>query len=111
MSLMLSLSVATIFGIGIYLMLGREVVKVVIGSLMISQSANIYLIGMGGFSGGVPVLEHGHGGEVTDPVVQALVLTAIVIGFATTAFLLSMIYRLYDENQTTDLEEMGGYRK
>jgi multicomponent Na+:H+ antiporter subunit C len=109
---MIATALGTLFSIGTYLILRRDVINVVVGSLIISQTANIYLIAMGEFRGGVPVL--GHGGEhhaVTDPVVQALVLTAIVIGFASTAFLLAMTYRLYEETETTDLEDMGGYRR
>jgi multicomponent Na+:H+ antiporter subunit C len=62
----------------------------------------------------VPVLAGhggGHGGgevAVTDPLVQALVLTAIVIGFGTTAFALVLTYRLYEEHGTIDLTEVSG---
>lgn len=97
------------FATGTYLMLRRDAVRVVIGSLIISQVANIYLIVMGGSKGGVPILSHdGRHHTVTDPVPQALVLTAIVIGFATTAFLLSLTYRFYEENQEVDLDSLRG---
>jgi len=43
---------------------------------------------------------------VTDPLVQALVLTAIVIGFGTTAFALVLTYRVYEEHGTLDLGEV-----
>jgi multicomponent Na+:H+ antiporter subunit C len=85
------------------------VVKVVLGTLVLGQAANIYLITMGGIHGAAPVLGH-HGGihaEVTDPLVQALVLTAIVIGLGSTALLLVLTYRLYEENGTIDLEKIS----
>lgn len=98
-----------LFAAGTYLMLRRDAVRVVLGSLIISQTANIYLMTMGGSEGGVPILSHSGGSHnITDPVPQALVLTAIVIGFATTAFLLSLTYRFYEENEKVDLDSLRG---
>ena len=100
-----------LFALGTFLVLRRDVVRVVWGVTIISQSANVYLVTMGGLEGSVPFLGHGgHGGEhaVTDPLVQALVLTAIVIGFGTTAFALVLTYRVYEEHGTIDLLELGG---
>jgi multicomponent Na+:H+ antiporter subunit C len=100
-----------LFALGTFLVLRRDVVRVVWGVTIISQSANVYLVTMGGLSGGVPILSHGgHGGghgAVSDPLVQALVLTAIVIGFGTTAFALVLTYRVYEEHGTIDLLELG----
>ena len=100
-----------LFALGTFLVLRRDVVRVVWGVTIISQSANVYLVTMGGLSGSVPVLSHGgHGGghgAVSDPLVQALVLTAIVIGFGTTAFALVLTYRVYEEHGTIDLLELG----
>jgi Multisubunit Na+/H+ antiporter, MnhC subunit len=111
MSLVYATALAATFSAGVYLMLRRDAVRVVIGSLIISQVANMYLMVMGGASGGAPILGH-HGNksasQFTDPVPQALVLTAIVIGFATTSLLLSLTYRFYEENQEVDLESLGG---
>ena len=100
----------TLFALGTFLVLRRDVVRVVWGVTIISQSANVYLVTMGGLEGGVPFLGHGGGGTVTDPLVQALVLTAIVIGFGTTAFALVLTYRVYEEHGTIDLQELGGER-
>ena len=100
----------TLFALGTYLVLRRDVVRVVWGVTIISQSANVYLITMGGISGSAPILS-GHGGGtsgVTDPLVQALVLTAIVIGFGTTALALVLTYRVYEEHGTIDVYELGG---
>lgn len=110
MTFILATGLGILFAAGTYLMLRRDAVRVVIGSLIISQTANVYLMTMGGSEGGVPILSHegGHYPAVTDPVPQALVLTAIVIGFATTAFLLSLTYRFYEENQEVDLDSLRG---
>jgi multicomponent Na+:H+ antiporter subunit C len=107
-----------LFALGTFLILRRDVVRVVWGVTIISQAANVYLVTMGGLTGQSPVLAHGGehpvacsvpdaGAEcVTDPLVQALVLTAIVIGFGTTAFALVLTYRLYEEHGTLNLGEV-----
>lgn len=110
MSLALAGVLGLLFSAGTFLVLRRDAVRVVVGSLILGQVANLYLMAMGGSKGGAPVLSHGteHVSGTTDPVPQALVLTAIVIGFATTAFLLSLIYRFYEENNKIDLESLRG---
>jgi len=109
MTLLIAAGLGLLFASGTYLMLRRDAIRVVIGSLIVSQTSNIYLITMGGVKGGVPILKHGSThSNVTDPVPQALVLTAIVIGFATTAFILSLTYRFYEENKEVDLDSLRG---
>ncbi len=96
-----------LFAIGTFLVLRRDLVRVTWGVAIMSQAANVYLITMGGLEGSVPVLGHGESAAgVTDPLVQALVLTAIVIGFGTTAFALGLSYRVYEEHGTIDLTDI-----
>ena len=100
-----------LFALGTFLVLRRDLVRVVWGVTIISQAANVYLVTMGGLEGAVPVLAHGaEHGPVTDPLVQALVLTAIVIGFGTTAFALVLTYRVHQEHGTIDVTELEGIR-
>ena len=110
MTFFIALGLGLLFAGGTYLLLRRDAVRVVIGSLILSQTSNIYLMAMGGSKGEVPILKHHGGGHstITDPVPQALVLTAIVIGFATTAFTLSLTYRFYEENKEVDLDSLRG---
>ena len=106
----LAVVLGLLFALGTFLVLRRDVVRVVWGVTIISQSANVYLVTMGGLSGSAPILGHGVPASpesVTDPLVQALVLTAIVIGFGTTAFALVLTYRVYEEHGTIDLRELG----
>jgi multicomponent Na+:H+ antiporter subunit C len=96
-----------LFALGTYLVLRRDVVRVVWGVAIMSQAANVYLVTMGGLTGAAPITGHGGASEaITDPLVQALVLTAIVIGFGTTAFALVLTYRVYQEHGTLDLLEV-----
>lgn len=107
----LALVLGVLFAVGTFLVLRRDLVRVVWGVTIISQSANVYLVTMGGLSGSVPVVGHGSSAAgVTDPLVQALVLTAIVIGFGTTAFALVLTYRVYQEHGTIDTVELGEWR-
>jgi multicomponent Na+:H+ antiporter subunit C len=94
-----------LFALGTFLILRRDVVRVVWGVSIVSQSANVYLVTMGDIGGVAPVAA----GEATptDPLVQALVLTAIVIGFGTTALALVLTYRVYEEHGTIDVYELG----
>jgi len=102
------------FALGTFLVLRRDVLRVVWGVTIISQGANVYLMTIGGIApataSSVPVLAH-HGGPppgTADPLVQALVLTAIVISFGMTAFALVLTFRVYEENDTVDLSRLGG---
>ena len=100
----------TLFAVGTFLLLRRDVVRVVWGVAIISQAANVYLVTMGGLGGVAPVgdFREGAAGAPSDPLVQALVLTAIVIGFGTTALALVLTYRLYEEHGTVNVYELGG---
>ncbi len=106
-----ALILGILFSVGTFLILRRDIVRVVWGLTVISQATNVYLISMGGLSGRAPILSghgHGAGAGVTDPLVQALVLTAIVISFATTTLALVLTYRTYQENGTIDVAVLGG---
>jgi multicomponent Na+:H+ antiporter subunit C len=106
----IALVLGLLFAIGTFLVLRRDVVRVVWGIAIISQATNMYLVTMGGIAGSVPILAHGASPDpatVSNPLVQALVLTAIVIGFGTTAFALVLTYRVYEEHGTIDLIELG----
>ena len=103
----LAVVLGLLFAFGTFLVLRRDLVRVIWGVTIISQAANVYLITMGGIGGTVPIVSHGDYGVITDPIPQALVLTAIVIGFGTTAFALVLTYRVYQEHGTIDLLELG----
>lgn len=104
----LAIVLGVLFATGTFLILRRDLVRVVWGVTIISQAANVYLITMGEIGGRVPIIGHGvdDPATVTDPLVQALVLTAIVIGFGTTAFALVLTYRVYEEHGTLDLDDV-----
>lgn len=105
----LAVTLGLLFAFGTFLVLRRDVVRVVWGVVIMSQAANLYLITMGGVSSSdvAPIVTEKTVNS-TDPLVQALVLTAIVIGFGTTAFALVLTYRVYEEHGTVDLDDIAG---
>jgi multicomponent Na+:H+ antiporter subunit C len=106
----LLLVMAGLFSAGIYLLLERSLTRVLLGIVLLANGANILLLSTGGRAGHAPLYTAGRAAqEYADPLPQALILTAIVISFAITAFMLGIIYRSWvlgrrDEVQD-DLED------
>lgn len=90
-SLVLIIVMAVLFGCGVYAMLERSLTRVLIGFLLLGNAVNLLLLIVMGRPGRAPF--YGTEGDVSDPLPQALTLTAIVITFAVSAFLLALIYR------------------
>ena len=93
MSLSLVVVIAVLFSTGTYLLLQRTLTRIVLGVGLLGNGVNVLILATGARQGDVPLVGAGATGAVTDPVPQALVLTAIVIGFALTAFLLALAWR------------------
>jgi multicomponent Na+:H+ antiporter subunit C len=92
MSVLLALTAALLFAIGTYIVLQRKLSRIIIGLALISHGANVLLL-TSGRRGTPPLIGRGDPTDFSDPLPQALALTAIVITFAVTAFLLAMAYR------------------
>jgi multicomponent Na+:H+ antiporter subunit C len=107
MTLFLSLAVATLIGAGSYLLLKHDLVRVVVGVLLISNGANLFIMLAGLQSGVAPIYPLAANTAVADPLVQAMTLTAIVITFSVTALLLSLIYRVYIAHATVDTDTLA----
>ena len=91
---------------GVYLLLERTLTRMLLGLLLISNAINLLLLMVGGSSGNPPIMGRSSEGRTTtaDPLVQALILTAIVITMGVAAFVLAMAYRTY---RLTTEEEVG----
>lgn len=107
MTFLTSLTVAILFGTGSYLMLQRNLVRVVVGIVLVSNAANLFIIASGLSVGAPPVLPIPEGMVASDPLVQAMVLTAIVISSSITALLLALVYRLYRAHGSVDIEDIS----
>jgi len=108
--MLIALSVGTLLGVGTFLLLRPHSFPVVQGFILISHGINILLVAMGRVSPSSPPILGVGSAERADPLAQALVLTAIVISFGMTAFLLVLSYRRYQRARTerVDLELSRG---
>lgn len=90
--LILVLVMVTLISCGIYLMLDRTLTRILLGFLLVGNGVNLLIFLMSGSFGRAPIVGGGDG-EMSDPLPQAFILTAIVITFGVSAFLLALIYR------------------
>lgn len=98
-SLVLIIVMGVLFACGVYAMLERSLTRVLIGFLLLGNAANLLLLIVMGDPGVAPFFGSAEPGEMSDPLPQALTLTAIVITFAISAFLLALIYRSWQLGQ------------
>ena len=93
MELTLSILIGTMTASAVYLLLRARTFPVVLGLSLLCYAVNIFLFASGGLTrNSAPLVEHGLK-NLPDPLPQALVLTAIVIGFGMTAFLVVLALR------------------
>lgn len=106
MSLLFAILVGILFAVGTYFLLKRSIVKMILGVIMLGYGTDLLIFMTGDLSGrDMPILERGVG-QKSDPIPQALILTAIVIGFGVVAFTMTLAYRFYFDIRTEDLDEM-----
>ncbi|WIM67392.1 Na(+)/H(+) antiporter subunit C [Corynebacterium breve] len=106
-NLFLLIASGSLIAAGTYLMLDRVMTRMLLGILLIGNGANLLLLQAGGAAGSPPILFRDselHGDEISDPLAQAMILTAIVISMAMTAFILALAYRQY-RYRTADIIE------
>ncbi len=102
--------VGGLYAAAIYMMLRRSIVKLVIGLVLLSNAANLLIFTASGLTRGAPPLINA--GDVlppgisADPLAQALILTAIVIGFGVLAFAVVLIHRAFEVVGVDDMDKM-----
>lgn len=111
MTLIVSIAVGVLFAAGSYLLLQRDFIKVVGGTILIAHSVNLFIMVSGLTRGNEPIYPLPAGEPISDPVVQAMVLTAIVIGFGVSALLISLIYRVYVVHRSVDIEDLSDFEE
>jgi multicomponent Na+:H+ antiporter subunit C len=103
-SLSLILAASTMIGCGVYLVLERSLTRVLVGLVMLGNGVNLLFLVSGGPAGRAPIVGDDPS-PMSDPLPQALVLTAIVISLGTTAFLLAMAYRSWQLTGHDDVQD------
>ncbi|HEY3535536.1 MAG TPA: Na(+)/H(+) antiporter subunit C [Pedococcus sp.] len=101
----LILTSAALIGCAVYLLLERSLTRVLVGLVMLGNGVNLLFLVASGRAGSAPIIGAEPGRASSDPLPQALVLTAIVIGLATTAFVLAMAYRSWQLTGHDDVQD------
>ena len=107
---------AVLLTMGLYCLVAKKnIVKKIIGVVIMEYAVNLYLIIIGYKRGGVaPIIEKSTRPELlerfVDPLPQALVLTSIVIGLGVLALMVSMVIRLYEKHGTFDMSQISKLR-
>jgi len=108
MLLVFALTSGIIFACGIYMMLRRSMVRLIIGLSLVTYAVNLLIFSMGDLSRRIaPIVETIPSSEMADPLPQALILTAIVISFGATAFTIALAYRASKAVQTDNMDVLG----
>jgi multicomponent Na+:H+ antiporter subunit C len=106
----LAVVVGVLYATGVFMMLRRSIVKLLIGIALLSHATHLLVFAAAGVVRGRPPILEEHAqraAQVADPLPQALVLTAIVIGFGVLAFAIALIHRAHQETGSDDVDRLG----
>lgn len=110
MEILLAIVVGALYAAGLYLMMRRSIVKLILGLALLGHAANLLIFTIGRLNHNQPPLipegAEQIAGSYADPLPQALILTAIVIGFGVQAFALVLVKRVYQTLGTDDLKKI-----
>ncbi|HDR50879.1 MAG TPA: cation:proton antiporter [Mariniphaga anaerophila] len=109
MEIILAIVVGVLYTAGVYLMLRRSILKFIIGLIFMSNATNLLVFLSAGLVPGSPAFVKSEGtgaGVMADPLPQALVLTAIVIGLGIVVFTLALKYKFFELTGTDDLDQL-----
>jgi multicomponent Na+:H+ antiporter subunit C len=101
-----ALLAGVLFGVSLWLLLQRSFVRILFGLILFTNAANLFVLMMSGEPSLLATPIARPGAVTVDPLPQALILTAIVIGFGITAYLVTLLYRLFLESGTTNADEL-----
>ena len=110
MAMLLAISIGVLFACGAFMLLRRSFVKLVIGLVLLAHAANLLIFVVARpVAGRPPLVEPGADGltrPFSDPLPEALILTAIVIGFGIVSYTIVLLKRTYQDLGTDDLEAL-----
>lgn len=109
MEIILVITIGILYSAGIYLLLRRSITKLILGIIFLSNATNLIVFISGGLVTGHPPFIKGHAEEppagIADPLPQALVLTAIVIGLGIIAYTMVLKYKYHEKTGNEDIDE------
>lgn len=110
MEILLAVTIGLLYAAGIFLILRRSMVRLIIGLILLGNGANLLIFLLGRISKGKPPIIPEESKVFldlyADPIPQALILTAIVISFGLQAYAIVLVKRAYRVTKTDDIEEM-----
>lgn len=111
MEYIIAIFIGLLYACGVYLVLRRSIVKVILGVFVLSNATNLIIFLSGGITrGGAAFIPEGaetvDPATISDPLPQALILTAIVISLGISAYILALKYRYFDVTGTHDLDQL-----
>jgi multicomponent Na+:H+ antiporter subunit C len=110
MLFLFALLVGLLYGAAVYLLLRRNIFKLILGLIFLGHATNLLIFVAGGLTAGEPAFLTDAVTDLnrmSDPLPQALILTAIVIGLGVTAFALTLVYRFYKVTKTVDFDDLS----
>lgn len=108
MELVNAIIIGILFTAAVYLILSKSLVRIIFGTGLLSHGAHLLLLTMGGLGASSPPVLTDGVTDYADPLPQALILTAIVISFGVTAFILVLSYQTYSKHHTDNMDLMRG---
>ncbi len=108
MELYMSLAIGVLFTIGVYLILSKSLLRIILGISLLTHGVHLLLLTMSRLKTGAAPLLSQKAEEYVDPLPQALILTSIVISFGVTSFLLVLAYKAYQRLGTDDMDQLRG---
>lgn len=109
MEIILAILVGVLYTAGVYMVLRRSILKFIIGLIFLSNATNLLVFISTGIKAGQPAFVDGSAvtpDNLSDPLPQALVLTAIVIGFGIVVYTMALKYKFFETTGTDDLDQL-----
>ncbi|MDL1900509.1 hypothetical protein FBR02_07040 [Anaerolineae bacterium CFX9] len=110
MNLVIAITIGTLFGLGVYQLLRRDLIKAAMGFALLFTAVNLLLLAVGAFDGLNPAYTD-QGERPSDPLVQALILTAIVVSFGSYALLLGLVNVVSTRFSTLKTDDVSQLQK
>lgn len=109
MPVITAVAIGAVFGMGVYLVLQRQLIRAAMGLVLIGNAVNLFLLAAGAYNGAAMAYTT-MSGQRSDALPQALVLTAIVISMGGFAFMLALLTLLSARRRTNDSDDISGLR-
>ncbi|GGB28803.1 Na(+)/H(+) antiporter subunit C [Virgibacillus dakarensis] len=108
MEIIILILAGILFATAIYNLLQKQLLRIIIGTALLSHGAHLFILTMGKLKRGQPPIIMEGISDYVDPLPQALILTSIVISFGVTSLLLVLAYRTANENNSDDMAQLRG---